>query len=153
MIRTKMDDPFLDDDNGIHRLLEEWKTHGKLIIAFDFDNTIYDYYKQGIKFPRVIQLLKNYKAQNLAYFTCFTSCDESRFEFIKEYCIENEIPLDAINESPDFIEFTGRKVYYNVLLDDRAGLLSAYQQLNTLYYLIMAEKESKKWGPPSKFGY
>lgn len=153
MIRTKMDDPFLDDDNNIHRLLQEWRTHGKLIIAYDFDNTVYDYYNLGIKFTKIINLLKHYKAQNLAYFTCFTSCDESRFDFIKEYCEKEGIPLDAINESPDFIEFTGRKVYYNILLDDRAGLLSAYQQLNTLYYLIMSEKESKKWGPPSKFGY
>lgn len=57
-----------------------------------------------------------------------------------KYLVENNIPFDAINETPDFIPFKGRKVYYNILLDDRAGLSSAVEQLTRVIYQIRGEK-------------
>ena len=44
-------------------------------------------------------------------------------------CEKVGISIDYINESPPYIPFTGNKVYYNILLDDRAGLRSAYEIL------------------------
>lgn len=142
MILNKQDDPFLDQDNCIHRLLAEYRNHGKLIVAYDFDNCVFDYYKEGIKFHQVIKLLQNLKQHNMATFICFTSCNDDRLPFVRDYCEQNNIPLDYLNETPDFIPYNGRKVYYNIFLDDRAGLLSAYQQLSTVYHQILSEKDT-----------
>jgi molybdopterin/thiamine biosynthesis adenylyltransferase len=54
-----------------------------------------------------------------------------------EYCgQENDIPFDKINENMDFIPFTGRKLYANIYLDDRAGLSAAYNILSKTLELI-----------------
>ena len=44
ILSNPADDPYLDNNLCVDRLVENWKQHGKIIIAFDFDNTIYDYY-------------------------------------------------------------------------------------------------------------
>ena len=44
-------------------------------------------------------------------------------------CIEVGINVDCINQSPHYIPFTGNKIYYNIMLDDRAGLSAAYKIL------------------------
>lgn len=58
-----------------------------------------------------------------------TCCDESKFEFMKSECNKVGISIDYINESPPYIPFTGNKIYYNIMLDDRAGLSAAYEIL------------------------
>lgn len=122
-------DYFLDDNNTINRLVEEWNFHGRLIIAYDFDNTVYDYNKIGLKFDNVVSLLRKCRDVG-AYFIVFTACDENKYDFIEKYLNENDIPFDKINENLDFISFKGRKIYFNILLDDRAGLSSAYNCLS-----------------------
>lgn len=118
-------DPYLDDNMCIDRLVENWKLHNGIIIAFDFDNTVFDYYDNGYGYDKVIKLLKECKDMGciLILSTC---CDESKFKFIKNKCIEVRIQIDYINESPPYIPFTGNKIYYNIMLDDRAGLSAAY---------------------------
>lgn len=52
------------------------------------------------------------------------------FPDIIKYLEANHIPFDAINESPKFVPVAGsKKMYFNILLDDRAGLSSAYKCL------------------------
>jgi hypothetical protein len=134
-----MSDPFLDDKNCVDRLFAEWKKYGSLIIAFDFDCTVFDYHNKGDTYEKVIELLRECRRQGF-HLTVFTSCNDDRFDFIKDYLTKNDIPFDGINETPDFIPFKGRKVYFNVLLDDRAGLRSAYEQLWTTIYTIRGYK-------------
>jgi hypothetical protein len=124
-------DYYLSDGNAEDRLFEEWKKYGKIIIAYDFDDTVYDFHKKGRKYFDVINLLQEcYEYANLIVFTC---CGENEYPKIKTYLNENKIPFDKINENMDFIKFTGRKIYYNIMLDDRAGLSSSYKVLkNTL---------------------
>ena len=47
-------DPYLNDDMCIDRLVENWRLHNGIIIAFDFDNTIFDYYDKGYRYDKVI---------------------------------------------------------------------------------------------------
>lgn len=134
-------DPYLDDLNCIERLIKTYEEFGSLIIAFDFDNTVYDYYKKGYRYDRVISLLKEAKkiGFTLILFTC---CDESKYEEMRNHCKEVGIEPDYINETPKNIPFgTPNKVYYNILLDDRAGLSSAYNQLKTVIKLIKDSSE------------
>ena len=122
-------DFYLDDANVIERLVTEWKQYNNLVIAYDYDNTVYDYHHKGHRFEDVIQLLRDCKAFG-AHLVVFTACEDELFPTIKSFLKANQIPFDAINESPDFVPVVGnKKIYYNVLLDDRAGLSSAYNSL------------------------
>jgi len=128
-------DFYLNDENVINRLTEEWSKYGKLIIAYDYDNTVHDYHKLGYVFENVISLLKRTKLIG-ANFIVFTCCNENKYDDIKKYLSINNIPFDKINENIDDIDFGGRKVYYNILLDDRAGLSSAYNCLLKVVEMI-----------------
>lgn len=132
-------DYFLNDTHCVERLVTEYKKYGNLIVAFDYDNTIFDYYKMGESFNNVIELLQECKKLNF-HLICFTSCDGDRFPEIIDYMNKNNIPFDGINETPDFIPFKGRKVYYNILLDDRAGLSASYDILWKVIYTIRGLK-------------
>ncbi len=135
-------DPYLNTKTCVERLVHEWETYGMLIIAYDFDFTVSDYNNKGFVFKRVPALLRELK-QLGCHLIVFTSCDESRFPEIKKYLKENNIPYDSINEGPDFIPFKGRKVYYNALLDDRAGLGDVYMQLSEVLLQIRILKHNK----------
>lgn len=135
-------DYFLNDKNCIDRLISEYNKYGSLIIAYDFDSTVFDYYQNGSTFDEVINLLRECKKMGF-HLTVFTSCNDDRFPEIKDYLTKNNIPFDGINETPDFIPFKGRKVYFNILLDDRAGLSSAFHQLWTVIYSIRSYNATK----------
>jgi uncharacterized protein (DUF427 family) len=83
------------------------------------------------------------RVQESFHLTVFTSCNDDRFPEIKKYLTDHNIPFDSINETPDFIPYKGRKVYYNILLDDRAGLSAAYGILNNLIYSIRGRRVNK----------
>lgn len=123
-----MSDPFMSHDNCVDRLIYEYEKYGSIIVAYDFDNTVFDYHRKGHWFEQVIELLRVCRSMKF-HLTVFTSCNDDRFPEIRQYLEANDIPYDGINETPDFIPFQGRKVYYNILLDDRAGLKGAFDQL------------------------
>jgi len=134
-------DYFLDDNNVIKRLIEEWEKYDGLIVAYDYDNTVYDYGNKGYSYNNVINLLRRLKKLDttLIVFTCNT---EDKYDVIKKYLNENDIPYDKINENADeTMNFKGRKIYYNMLIDDRAGLSSAYNCL-----LKVVEEMEKRIG-------
>lgn len=132
-------DFYLSEDNVTNRLIKEWKDYGKLIIAYDYDNTVFDYHSEGHSYDDVIQLLKDCKKVG-AYFILFTACEESKFTEIEQYLTDNDIPVDLINDTPSFVPFRGKKPYYNILLDDRAGLPSAYRSLRKACDEMMKER-------------
>jgi len=51
-------DHYLNSENSYERLRKEFNEYGSLIVAYDFDNTVYDYHKQGHIYPKVIKLLR-----------------------------------------------------------------------------------------------
>lgn len=132
-------DYYLNKENTFQRLLTEYKKYQSLVIAYDFDNTVYDYHKNGWQFLQMIQLLKALKEIG-CYLIIFTANEAEAF--VKDYCIANEIPFDVINENPPFYKSTARKIYYNILLDDRTGLAEAYEHLNRLIKQVYRERSS-----------
>ena len=115
------------------RLLEEYKKYGKLIVAFDFDNTIFDYYNRGLDCKDIIDLLAecSNKGFTMILFTCEE--DDERLKWKKEYCNHYGIRVDYVNESPIY---NTKKPYFNILLDDRAGLEEAMDTLNSVIQII-----------------
>lgn len=141
-------DFYLDNTNVLKRLHTEYEKYGKIIIAYDFDDTVYDFHKQGRVYSNVIELLK--KCKEYAYFIVYTASDEDRYPEIIEYLKNNEIPFDTINENISHLNIPkGKKLYYNILLDDRAGLASSYKVLNNLIEIIkiknIIETKSKEY--------
>lgn len=119
-------DYFLESHASQTRLLEEYDKYKSLVIAFDFDDTVYDFHRKGRLYTDVISLLQNLKAVN-CYLICWTGQED--LNFVKEYLTENKIPFDGINEHPPFHLSTSKKIYANAYLDDRAGLRQVYNEL------------------------
>lgn len=126
-------DFYLDTQNSVNRLVEEYKQYGTIALAFDFDDTVYDFHKKGRTYDLVIELLKDLKSIN-CYMICWTG--QTDLTFVESYLTENGIPYDAINENPPFYKSTSRKIYANAYLDDRAGLKQSFDELSALVKII-----------------
>ena len=128
-----MIDEYLIPNSSFLRLYNEYKKYKNLVIAYDFDNTVYDFHKKGNTYTQVIELLQKLKKLNCICI-CFTANEDE--DFVRKYCKFNHIPLDKLNENPDFFKSNSKKIYFNALLDDRAGLQQVYQELTLLTNLI-----------------
>lgn len=135
MIKTfTKEDPYLDKGAVVFRLLDEYSRYGNLIVAVDFDHTINDYNNQGTTYPEVVRLLKRCNEMNFRI-VVWTARSEDDYDFIKESFKKNGVEIEAINENL-LEQFDTRKIYYNILLDDRAGLKSTVDDLNTVIDMI-----------------
>lgn len=115
--------------------------HKDLIVAFDFDNTVFDYHKLGRSFPYVRALLKRCKKLNLTLVLFTVEDDEEKLQLKKDYCNSYGFYPDYVNESPVYPE--AKKPYYNILLDDRAGLGDAAAALNSALNFIEEHEDSR----------
>ncbi|MDR6560526.1 MULTISPECIES: hypothetical protein [unclassified Arcicella] len=122
-------DYYLNPKNSLSRLLDEYRAYKSLVIAFDFDDTVYDFHNKGRLYNDVIALLKKLKSIN-CYLICWTGQED--MVFVSNYLNQNEIPFDAINENPPFHQLKSKKIYANAYLDDRAGLSQVYNELKYL---------------------
>lgn len=125
-----MTDPYAELNSACrNRLIREYDEHNSIVVAFDFDDTVYDYHNKGFTYPRVIDALRRAKAVG-CYLICWTG--QQNVNLVGSYLIDNEIPFDVINDNPPFAKvnlLTPRKVYANIYLDDRAGLALALLHL------------------------
>ena len=126
MLTTLLSHPF-NQQACTQRLIKEAVEHkGKLIVAFDFDNTIFDYHNNGGDYSQVIALLQECSKLGMIMILFTAQDDEARLEWMVAYCNHFKINVDYINRSP-LLNTT--KPYYNILLDDRAGLSEAFSEL------------------------
>ena len=112
-------DPYMNKEIVKNRLRKEFQKYGSLIIAFDFDYTVHNYQNETYSYEFVSKLLRGWRPY--AKLIVFSASPESRYEYISNYLDEHDIPFDTINEDVLERNYT-RKIYYNVFLDDRAGL-------------------------------
>jgi hypothetical protein len=136
-----MTDPYFDTDVCVDRLMREYHAHGKLIVAVDFDDTVFDFHKSGHSYPEIINLLE--RCQKLGfYIVLFTGSDPSEWDKQCGYLLRHGIHAHAVNQNPIPLPFGNHgKMYYNILLDDRAGLGQAYRTL--VQVLKEIEEENK----------
>jgi hypothetical protein len=126
-------DFYLNPENSSNRLLEEYNKYGTLVVAYDFDDTIYDFHKKGREYNDVIKLLQDLKSIN-CFLICWTGNEDA--EMVVSYLNENNIPFDAMNDNPPFHRSESRKIYANAYLDDRAGLKQVYDELTSLVFTV-----------------
>lgn len=130
---TKFKHPF-NDERCARRLLWEYQNYDHLIVGVDFDNTIKPV-KPDSSCEEVIELLRRCSKDPKITLCLWSICGSQEEEQEKlNYCESLGISIDYINYSPFQIgSYSERKQYFNVLLDDRAGLESAY---NNLKYVL-----------------
>lgn len=130
----------------IERLYKGYLKYGTLYIAFDFDNTIWDFdaYKTNYAniydavYWDIVDLLKRAKACGLKLIL-WTSCPKEEDEIIKtNLCKIWGIDPDYINWSP--MSPGAVKPHFSLLLDDKAGLESSVYILEELLKLIENNK-------------
>ena len=128
-----------DDGNAaIFRLIREYEEHGSLVIAVDFDNTIYDFHNVNLDMSAAKLAVKTAYALGLEVF-CFTAnADEDLVRHV--WARDLDIDSVAINKSSLDHLFKGRKPFYSLLLDDRAGLGDAINLLLTICEYIEDKK-------------
>jgi len=127
-------DKYLQPNSAYERLWAEYNKYGSLIVAVDFDDTLYDFHKVGNSYEQVKQLVKDLREIG-CYIIIWTGNQDNWL--IVNYLAEHNIPYDSINnEAPISKKLLGdkipRKVYANVYIDDRAGLFQVYNDLTKL---------------------
>lgn len=124
------------------RLYKEWQQHGKIVIAVDYDSTIAPWptIDNTDDIKKVISLLQ--VAHNTgAYIVINTCSNPNRYEEIQKHCDSLKIPINGINSNPIDLPYGNHgKVYANIYLDDRAGLLEAIDILEECMYKIRGEQ-------------
>lgn len=134
------------------RLLNEWKTHRRIIVAVDFDDTISPWGFKGNEHEDDLQkTIKTIKiAREVgAYIFIWSSCTPDRFDYIKQYCKDLGLEIDAINDNPIELPYgKHKKIYYNILIDDRSGINESLSILEKCAYHIRAAKVSEKLDNP-----
>lgn len=135
------------ENKYVLRLLSEWKQHGKIIISLDFDDTIYLYNhhlnnKDDVQ--RAINLVKECYLTG-AYIVIFTASSQERYPEIQQYCDELLIPVSAINRNPIELPYGNNgKIYYNINLCDRSGLVEAMNILEEALYKFRGYQQEQK---------
>lgn len=122
-------DYYLQAGASYARLEEEFKKYGKLIFCVDFDDTIFDFHKKGRTYNDLIQLLHRWEPYSEVII--FTGNGEEKLQMIEGYLYEHKIKHRGINCDAS-VAFPGRKIYANVYIDDRGGLIQVYNELLTL---------------------
>ena len=118
------------------------KKHNNLIIAFDYDDTIFDYHNKDFIYPNVIELLEECSEIGLTLILFTSKEDAISIAKIKNQ-IESDykINISYINESPIMNTI---KPFFNILLDDKAGLKQAYDILSATIKKIKVRENLAK---------
>ena len=115
-----------------HRLIGEYEKYHNLIIGFDFDNTICGLDNESIS--KVILLLQECKKLGFTLCLYTISASDEWLEWKVKYCEYFGISPNYVNDSP--VLRGNRKPFFNILLDDRAGLNEACACLETVVNYI-----------------
>lgn len=130
-----------DSTLAIERLIEEYWKHNNLVIGVDFDDTIRDTFGRGLR--NIEKLVKKLKALqrdfNCTLCVWTANADEA---LVRKSWEEKGLNVDYYNESPiKKPHFNSVKPYFNVLLDDRAGLDSSYRQIKVLLKVLKKQRK------------
>lgn len=127
-----MTDPYFDVDTCARRLMSEYMQHKSLIVAVDFDDTVYDFHRAGHDYGQVLDLVR--RCQVLGFhIVLFTGTHPDRYPEQVQYLAERDIDIKFINCNPIPLPFGNHgKMYFNILLDDRSGIGQAFHILSTV---------------------
>lgn len=141
---------FVSITDMVEDLVRRWERYGELIIAVDFDDTIYNYRDNPmLNLVPLQELLKECVKCSMKV-VIFTARPKSEFKFIEGFCGAIKLKIEGINinilKDGDSNRGVGEsgKIYYNLLLDDKAGLQQAYFILKRTYLEIQKRLNGKQ---------
>lgn len=116
-------------DYYVQKLVSAWVRYGKIIICVDYDQTILPYQGFERKLCKiVVDTIK--EAQTIgATVILFTCRDGGLLQKAKDHCDKLDLHFDQVNPKEPFQQGYSHKPYCNIMLDDKAGLLSALEIL------------------------
>ena len=126
-------DTYFSKDKCVEKLIRDYKEHGNIIVAFDFDDTV-NKSKPEYDCSGVINLLQICSELQFTMI-CYTARTLTKdLDEVKEVLNKLDIRCDYINDDclqiKEEWEFEQpHKIFYNIFLDDRAGLKSSYKIL------------------------
>ena len=130
----------------VKRLTEEWLAHNKLIVAVDYDDTLYPWkFATQEECDKVFNLLEFARMAGI-YVVIFTASGPERYEEITKYCNSKGLKIDSINKNPIDLPYgheENAKIYYNIFLCDRAGLDASMEVLHKAAGNVITEKRNK----------
>lgn len=140
------------EEKVFKELVEKYHKYGTLYIGVDFDNTLLPYGMDDVpqdnySYSLIIGVLRQAKACGLKLCLWTLPMSEENLQWKIEWCKEKGIEMDYINESPLLSEYSKKfgKPHFNLLLDDTAGLDSAFNiLLNLTNYLTFVEHVTDK---------
>jgi len=110
------------------KLIEAYEKHGQIIVGVDFDNTVFPLDDSRSEYCcNVVDMLRSIESVSL--FCLYTVSSDQEIIY-KKFIMEHhyDISIKYVNESP-IILGNGAKPYFNILLDDKAGLNEAIEIL------------------------
>lgn len=141
-------DKYCYTEECVKKLVRTYFTRGYLIIAFDFDDTILSSesdYRCYLPAMLVDKCKQNINCQLILY-TCRSSNrgDGRNLKYAIDVCKKLNIEPDFVNEHAweDYKGLNG-KVFYDIFLDDKAGLGQACEILELALNRILNELDKK----------
>jgi hypothetical protein len=135
-----MQDRYFNNQECIDRLFNDYKQHGNLFVAFDFDDTVFDFHNKGDYFSKMESLLRELYDRKFTLIL-FTGNEGDKLDAAVNYCVERGYKPTYVNENPIMAT---RKPYYNILFDDRSSLSEAYCIMNSVLNKIDLAEEFNK---------
>lgn len=138
----------------IQRLANEWHVHGRIVVAVDYDSTLFYWptIENQEDIQKVIRILKDVQ-QVGAYIVVFTASSKERFNEIINHCNKIGINVDSINENPIPLPYGhDGKIFYNINLCDRSGLNEALDTLETAMCIQRSRLSAKRTSYPGALG-
>lgn len=119
-----------------NRLVDWYCEHKKLIIAYDFDSTVFPLKEEEKEYcEKIVNLICRWK--NHAHLICYTARNYNEFYSARKYLLKNNIPFNYINRDHlGKIPKNGSKIYYNAFIDDKCGTDTVVKALTELIECI-----------------
>ena len=127
--------------NLYDKIKDVFNTHNNIIIALDFDDTIFDWKSKGYDVDYVIDLVKRAQKVLHAKVILFTCREGLVLAEAVDYCKDNGISLFGINRNPD-LPPTNSKPFYNILMDDKACLPEVCGIIECLIQAVQNENDA-----------
>lgn len=110
----------------VTKLVDQYNQHNSLVIGVDFDFTLYDP-ETDTMHQELVNLLNLIKDKNCIL--CLWTANTVRLPYVLDKCDKAGLFFSYVNESPITIAGGSTKPYFNILLDDTAGLGQAIETL------------------------
>jgi len=134
-------------DFFIDRLVKEWLSHERLIIACDLDDTIIPYNPELTEScEEVVNLILDCQEEGIV-FIINTARERSKLIDSVGQVEDLGIKVHSVNEMPftwDLPYGLSGKVYANIFLDDRGGLECTKHQLRKALEIVKQVREQQR---------